>query len=152
MIWTAGNFPVIKPNQYNPLDEQICKISIYMYFLVVSEVYLLMNSPLCRVNLGSSALRSDHKQNPMLIKQLKDSGKNSQQMVNISLRENKWYFLAWNITMCTICVCIERYVCTCEILLTVERGVASARSVSIVIEMILTAGAHQRIPLWLWLT
>ena len=146
MIWTAGNFPVIKPNQYNPLDEQICKISIYMYFLVVSEVYLLMNSPLCRVNLGSSALRSDHKQNPMLIKQLKDSGKNSQQIINVS------YFLAWNITMCTICVCIERYVCTCEILLTVERGVASARSVSIVIEMILTAGAHQRIPLWLWLT
>ena len=92
---------------------------------------------------GRSALPADHKQNPMLIKQLKDSGKNSQQMVNISLRENKSYFLAWNITMCTICVCIERYVCTCEILLTVERGVASARSVSIVIEMILTAGNHR---------
>ena len=133
---------MIKPNQYNPLDEQICKISIYMYFLVVSEVYLLMNSPLCRVNLGSSALRSDHKQNPMLIKQLKDSGKNSRQIVHVS------HFLDWDITMDYVRVDGKVCIRTCEIFLTVERGgVASARSVSIVIEMILTAGAHQRIPL-----
>ena len=107
---------MIKPNQYNPLDEQICKISIYMYFLVVSEVYLLMNSPLCRVNLGSSALRSDHKQNPMLIKQLKDSGKNSLQIVHVS------HFLDWDITMDYVPVYGKVCIRTCEIFLTVEGG------------------------------
>ena len=90
------------------VDMYCMAIMRFKSVFIVVEVVLLQ-SPRSESGKAPQSVPPDHKQNPVLIKQLKDPGKNSQQIVNLH----------------TIAC---HTVCTCEMFLTVDSCICQERS------------------------
>ena len=145
MIILLGKFLVIKPNQYNPLkrtlDEQMCKILILFVFISCHGSLSSYEFSSVQSDLGRTLLW------PPIINRTRCWLNNSKIQERTHGKLSTHLFsIAWYITMYYVCVWKGMHLWN----ISHSRGwVASARSVSIVIEMILTAGAHQQRPLWL---